>query len=182
MSKQQLFPWIVATGEPTPSVSRVDSRWHPLRVLCPSTGLTRYRRRRGPLSKSTIEGELPDGDLYACVFNVFPRTLHKGLRQKWRQWEAVSGFIDLEELSMEFVASHSSEQDRSNLVNQLRQPTKPKEQSVQSFYSRLLGLNDAVSFLPSDDEPLTDIQLKKACYDGMQASWKERFVSSEDPS
>jgi transposase InsO family protein len=134
--------------------------------------------------KDTIEGELPDEELYAqAFFNVFPRTLSKLLKQEWKQLEGESEFADysvndFEELLMEFVASHSSEQDRFDLVNQLRQPTKPPSQSVQSFYSRLLELNDAVELLPGDEEPLNEKQLKKAFYDGMPSTWKDRFMSS----
>jgi hypothetical protein len=97
--------------------------------------VTRAQLRNVELVTSTIEGELPDEEFYASAFfNVF---LHKGLKQEWKQLEAESGFIDysvdeFEELLMEFVAAHSPEQDRNDLVNQLRQPTKPKDQSVQA--------------------------------------------------
>jgi hypothetical protein len=134
--------------------------------------------------RNTIEGELPDEDLYApALFNVFRRILSKLLKQEWKQLEVESGFQDytiheFEELLMEFVSSHASEQDCFDLVNQLRQPTKPPEQSVQAFFSRLLELNDAVALLPGEEEPLTDRQLKKAFYDGMPSTWKDRFLSS----
>jgi hypothetical protein len=134
--------------------------------------------------KNTIEGELPEEKLCAsALFNVFPRTLSKTLRQEWKQLETDSGFSEynvheFDEIMTEFVASYSSEQDRSYLLNQLRQPVKPREQTVQSFYSRLLELNDFVSFLPGDEDQLTDKQLKKAFYEGKPATWKERFTSS----
>jgi hypothetical protein len=185
--QQQLFPWIVATGNQRLLSLKWTADGTRYEFHVPQLG---SRDIDGVVShcldvKSTIEGELPDEKLYASAFfNVFPRTLHKGLKQKWKQLEAESGFIDhsideFEELLMEFVAAHSSEQDRSDLVNQLRQPMKPKEQSVQPFYS-LIDLNYAVSLLPGDDEPLTDAQLKKAFYHGMPTSWKERFVSSRE--
>jgi hypothetical protein len=45
--------------------------------------------------KSTIEGELPDAELYApALFNVFPRTMSKTLRQEWKQLETESELID----------------------------------------------------------------------------------------
>jgi hypothetical protein len=56
---------------------------------------------------------------------VLPRTLSKLLKQEWKQLEVDSGFQDytvheFDELLMEFVSSHASEQDRFDLVNQLR--------------------------------------------------------------
>jgi hypothetical protein len=134
--------------------------------------------------KSSLESTLQDEDLLPlALFNVFPRTLKSTLRQEWRQVEidlALDQFDihHFEELMTEFVATFASEQDRSDLVNQLRQPTKPREMTVQAFFSRLLELNAMVSLLPGDEEPLTDIQIKKAFYDGMPTTWKEKFVSA----
>jgi hypothetical protein len=152
----------------------MDRQQHKIRVSCPKL----FSRSIDAVLahcmevKDTIEGELPDEDLYAAaLFNVFPRTLSKLLKHKRKQLELQSEFEDystndFEELLIEFVGSHSSEQDRFDLVNQLRRPTKPRE-IVQSFYSRLLELNDAVSLLPGDEEALNEKQLKKAFYDGM---------------
>jgi hypothetical protein len=78
----------------------------------------------------------------------------------------------------DFVACHATDQDRHELVQQLLHPTKPRDLGVQAFYYRLIELNGAVSLLPGTDAPLTDDQLKQAFYDGMPASWKERFVNS----
>jgi hypothetical protein len=41
-----------------------------------------------------------------------------------------------------------------------------------------LELNDAVELLAGEEEPLTERQLKKAFYDGMPSTWKDRFLSS----
>ena len=83
-----------------------------------------------------------------------------------------------EQAIQDFVACHSTEQDRHELVQQLRHPTKPRDLGVQAFYYRLVELNSAVSILPGDDAPLTDDQLKQAFYDGMPPSWRERFINS----
>ena len=134
--------------------------------------------------KSSIDSALQDNNLLApALFNVFPRTLKGMLRQEWRQVEldlALNQFDihHFDELMTEFIAKFASDEDRIDLVNQLRQASKPREMSVHSFYSRLLELNAMVELLPGEEEPLTDIQIKKAFYDGMPSAWKEKFVAS----
>jgi hypothetical protein len=136
--------------------------------------------------RSTIEEKLlPDEYLCASAcFNVFPRTLSLTLNKEWKQLETVTMFRDysiqhFDELLMKFIASYTSDQDRIDLVNQIRYPVKPSKQSVLSFYTRLLELNDVVNLLPGDDEPLTELQLKQALFDGMPITWRETFMSSE---
>ncbi len=185
MSTQVLFPWIVTEEEKiyalkwTHNGVRYEFHVPRLKTRAIDEVVAHCLEVR-----SQIEGELQDEALYApACFNVFPRTLMTTLKQEWKQLEVDSEFIeyssnDFEELLMEFVASLASEQDRSDLVNQLRQPTKPRNMSVQSFYSRIIELNNAVSLLPGDEEPLSDSQIKKAFYDGMPSAWKTSFIGS----
>ena len=78
----------------------------------------------------------------------------------------------------DFVAAYSTHQDRFELVQQLLHPIKPDNLSVTEFYGRLLELNDAVSYLPGSDNPLTDEQIKNSFYHGMPFSWKTHFLDS----
>jgi hypothetical protein len=104
-------------------------------------------------SRTQLKEDIPGAELNASALcNVFRHPI-EDLTTKWKQLETESDFLDytiheFDELMMEFVASYSSEQYRSDLLNRLRQPTKPKEQAVQVFFGRLLEMNDLVSFFP----------------------------------
>jgi hypothetical protein len=117
------------------------------------------------------------------LFSVFPRTLSTTLNAIWDQvvsGNAVQTEQTFDEKLKEFVACHATEEDRHELVQQLLQPVKPREVTVQAFYYRILELNEYVKWLPGEDEEaeLTPAQIKKAVYDGMPRTWKDRFVSA----
>jgi hypothetical protein len=127
MSSSTLFLWIPVTDEEKPLAlnwthNGVRYEFHvPIlssRTICRGgswhRGQEHYCRRAA------------DEDHHVTEFiNVFPRTLKYTIRQEWKQLEADSGFQeynvdDFEELLMEFVDSLASDQDHSDLVNQLR--------------------------------------------------------------
>jgi hypothetical protein len=73
-----------------------------------------------------------------------------------------------------FIAGLTTDQDRHELIQLLR-PLKPR---VQSLYYRLIQLNGYVNYLPGNDYPLTEDQLKQSFHDGMPPTWKERFLTT----
>ena len=77
-----------------------------------------------------------------------------------------------------FIAAHSTVEDRHELLQQLRSPRKPRELTVQSFYCRLLEINELVNWLPGDEPALTADQLKQAFYDAMPPTWRDRFIQA----
>mmetsp|Transcript_24155 Transcript_24155/g.44923 ORF Transcript_24155/g.44923 Transcript_24155/m.44923 type:complete len:311 (+) Transcript_24155:28-960(+) len=115
------------------------------------------------------------------LFKVFPRTLSIPLTTIWDH--IVENIEDktpenFDAAMTDFIAAHASEDDRHDLVQQLTHPVKPMNVPVQTFYYRLLELNEYVHWLPGEDAPLTPAQIKQALYDGMPKTWKERFVNS----
>jgi hypothetical protein len=135
-------------------------------------------------TRAKIRNEVTiDGHCGPSLLSVFPRTLSTTLCAIWDQVVA-----DIEEQTeeafdakmKEFIACHSTEEDRHELVQQLLQPVKPREVTVQAFYHRILELNEYVNWLPGDDKEvkLTPSQIKKALYDGMPRTWKDHFVKA----
>ena len=134
---------------------------------------------------SKIRKELDDEDLDAgpSLFKVFPRTLSIPVCAAWDLLTAevippLQTTERFDELLLQFIAGHTTPEDRHDLVAQLLSPTKPRDVSVQSFYYRLLELNSYVPWLPGTTAALTDDQLKQALYDSMPAIWKERFINA----
>ena len=79
----------------------------------------------------------------------------------------------------DFIAVHSTAEDRHELVQQLRGPSKkPCKIPVQSFWYRMRELNGYAQWLPGNEPVLTEDQLKQAFYDAMPSAWQERFINS----
>ena len=131
---------------------------------------------------SKIRSEVTDdADVGPSLFKTFERTLSIPLRAVW---SLIADQIDertseaFDDALREFIAAHATEQDRHELVQQLLHPVKPRSMRVQAFYYRLMELNTYVDWLPGTDAKLTEQQLKRAFYDGMPATWRERFVNA----
>jgi hypothetical protein len=89
--------------------------------------------------------------------------------------ENIAGF---EGCIRSFIASHSTAEDRHELVLQLRSPHKPREILVQSFYYRLHEVNGYVEWLPGNEPQLNENQLQQAFFDPMPSSWRECFTQA----
>jgi hypothetical protein len=121
-----------------------------------------------------------------ALFKVFPRTLSLPLAAIWDQLVVNYTNDDHTEANFddklrEFVASHATDQDRHELVQQLLHLMKPRKEGVSVqhfFYFRLLEPNNFFNWLPSIDDPLTPQQLKHYLYDAMPKTWKDCFVNS----
>ena len=78
--------------------------------------------------------------------------------------DTIEGFT--EALKM-FIAVHATADDRHDLLQQLRNPKKPSNHHVQSFWYPMRELNGYVDWLPGNESALDDAQLKQAFYDAM---------------
>jgi hypothetical protein len=124
-----------------------------------------------------------DEDRYSSYAVVMPRTLSSPLLAVWKYINkkhpkvatTVQGF---EKMIKYFIKAHATDEDRHDLLAQLRSAHKPRVMSVQLFYYRLRELNDQAAWLPGDQALLTDEELKQAFFDGMPTVWKEKFVNS----
>jgi hypothetical protein len=122
-----------------------------------------------------------------ALFNIFPRSLCDDMHEEWKIIEVGIGVDeydkeDFDKVLKEFVKTYSSDRDQRELLNQVRKPTKPRNMTVQAFYSRLVDLNNAIPWLLGKEmwmetmKSLEDEQLRGAFYEGMPAAWRERFV------
>ena len=116
------------------------------------------------------------------MYRVFPRTLSTVLLNVWKRIIANTPADQVAETEEHFgnrirdlVAAHASEDDRHDLVQQLRTARKPRDLPVQTFHYRLEELNQYVDWLPGEAIPLTESQLKQAFYDAMPQSWRDRY-------
>jgi hypothetical protein len=78
----------------------------------------------------------------------------------------------------QFIAVHATDEDRHELLEYIRNSTKPHKMDMQTYFSRLQELNSHVNWLPGNDLPLTKDQLNQAFFDGMPITWKERFQNT----
>jgi hypothetical protein len=123
-----------------------------------------------------------EAHLAPSLFRVFPRTISNVLRTIWDiilqdedHEETVDGF---EICIHAFLASHSTVEDRHELVTQLRSPHKPREILVQSFYYRSHEMNGYVEWLPGEERRLNENQIKQAFFDSMPSTWRKRFTQA----
>jgi hypothetical protein len=77
-----------------------------------------------------------------------------------------------------FIAVHTTDKDCHELLEYIRNSTKPRKMDVQTYFSRLRELNSQVSWLPGNNLPLTEDQLNQAFFDGMPITWKARFQNT----
>ena len=105
------------------------------------------------------------------LFRVFPRTISAVLRSMWDNLATVVPNDPNEEhfvgVLRDFIAAHATEEDRHELVAQLRTARKPREMNVQTFYYRMRELNSYIGWLPGDEAPLGEEQMRQAFYDAM---------------
>jgi len=123
------------------------------------------------------------------LFKVFPRTLSTPLTSIWDalltdvlhagiSQTSADGF---EYFAKAFIASHAAVEERYEAVQQLRGYTKPIKMRVQAFYYRLREINGYIQWMPGQEAPLDDTQLKQSFYDGMPTAWKNRFTGTGRP-
>jgi len=117
-----------------------------------------------------------------CYGKVFGRTLARPLQATWESFTAQLGvpvndaaFFNLVRV---MIASFATEDDRRDLLNQLRDAQKPRDVTVQSMWYRMTEINDMVDYLPGQDPKLTASQLLKAFHDAMPQRWRERFLNA----
>ena len=112
------------------------------------------------------------------LFRVFDRTISLVLQATWDNVLAEVANRDeaaFDEVLKLFIAANCSTGDRYDVVQQIRRPTKPRAQLVQSFFYRLREINSYVSWLPGVEPPLNDAQLKQSLFNGMPQKWRDRF-------
>ena len=76
------------------------------------------------------------------------------------------------------IASFATEEDRRDLLNQLRDAQKPRDVTVQTMWYRMTEINNMVDYLPGTDPKLTANQLLKAFHDAMPQRWRDRFLNA----
>lgn len=118
-------------------------------------------------------------------YRVFPRTLDMVLRAVWDQLMADSDAdpninnaptpANFDDRLRDFIAAHTAETDRHELVQQLRSCRKPKNVQVQSFWYMLRRFNSYVDWLPGNEPALAPNQMKQAFYDAMPPTWRQRY-------
>lgn len=120
------------------------------------------------------------------LFKVFPWTLSIPLTSVWDQVvnyvmndddeETVDSF---DACLRQFIAAHATEEDRYELVEQLRHPDKkPREMPVQAQYYMMTTFNGYIPWLPGDAEPLTADQLKRSFHAMMPGAWQDRLIAA----
>ena len=134
---------------------------------------------------STVGTEAHKGP---SLYKVFQRSLSLVLSTVWVQINndadtnaAVDNSETLahfDERIREFIAAHSTAEDRYELVQHLRAARKPRRTVVQSFWYLLREYNSFVDWMPGTEPALNETQLKQAVHDAMPPPWKERFGNS----
>lgn len=119
---------------------------------------------------------------HRCYGKVFGRTLARPLQATWESFTAqvgmpvnYAGFIAVVKW---LIASFATEDDRRDLLNQLRDAQKPRDVTVQSMWYRMIEVNNMVEYLPGQDAKLTASQLLKAFHDAMPQRWRDRFLNA----
>lgn len=113
-------------------------------------------------------------------FTVFPRTISRVLRSMWNIIVQDMDFTteNFDQALRTFIAGHSTPEDQHELLQQLRNPRKPRDVPVQNFSYRLRELNEYVTWMPGEEPALTENQLQQAFYDAMPQAWRDRFIGA----
>lgn len=117
-----------------------------------------------------------------CFGKVFGRTLARPLQATWESFTAQLG-VPVNEggffaMVKAMIASFATEDDRRDLLNQIRDAQKPREVPVQTMWYRMIEVNNMVEYLPGQDPKLTPSQLLKAFHDAMPQRWRDRFLNA----
>jgi hypothetical protein len=75
-----------------------------------------------------------------------------------------------------FLAGHSMEDDRHNLLESLQSSSKPDSMKVQTYFYQIKELNNYVEWLPGHEEKLTESQLNLAFYNRLPGSWWAKYM------
>jgi predicted GTPase len=110
--------------------------------------------------------------LVKSYMQVLPRTFSIPLTATWDQIaeefpmdeETLANFNNL---LRHFFKAHSTDDDRHDLLTQIRNTCLPKQMKTQSFFYRLRELNHYVDWIPGHEPKLTEDQLNLAFYTGM---------------
>jgi hypothetical protein len=120
---------------------------------------------------------------FASYMNVFPRTL---LLPHVATWDtilvdhplAAQDVASFQGAIRQFIAVHATDEDCHELLEYIRNSTKPRKMDVQTYFSHLQELNSHVNWLPGNRLPPTKDQLNQAFFDGMPITWKEHFQNA----
>ena len=118
------------------------------------------------------------------LFRVMRRTLSSVIQTEWDSALAENAYnapetVELFETTLKFfIKNKSTQEDRHDLLQQLRQAKKPRDLSVNTFYLRLLQLNEYVKWLPGTAQQLDNDQIKMALYSAMPEAWQQRLSQS----
>ena len=109
------------------------------------------------------------------LHEAFPRSLSLVLSAVWEQINADANadpnIDNTEEVDhfnarmREFIAVHSTAEDRYDLAQYLRACRKPRELPVQAFWYKLRELNTYIQWIPGTEPPLNEQQMRKAFHD-----------------
>lgn len=81
-----------------------------------------------------------------------------------------------------FIAAHSTGEDRSNLISQLHNMRKPRNMRVRQLWYLMRELNSYVEWLPGNETPLNEDELRQAFYNAMPTVWCDRLIASGQSS
>ena len=114
------------------------------------------------------------------LFCVFSRTLSTLLGGVWDQIvqsdnNPPNTVVAFESCIRSFIEVHGSEGDQHDLLQQLRNGSKPRDMSVQSWWYERRRLNSYVQLLQGNEVALTDNEEKQAIFDGHPEKWRQRF-------
>lgn len=121
------------------------------------------------------------------MFMVFNRTLSTSLQGVWDQLMVDPNFggnlpplnqrtlAEFDMMLRAFIGVHMVEQDRDDLIAQLRSPKKPRSMPVQSFLYRYRELNSWVNWIPGQQAALNADDTRRSFFKAMPDTWKKRF-------
>ena len=132
---------------------------------------------------STVGANDPDNG--PSLYEVFGRSLSIILLSVWEQINAsadADNNVDntqtrahFDARLTEFIAAHSTADDRYELIQHLRSARKPRHTPVQTFWYLMREYNSYALWLPGNEPALTENQMKQAIHDAMPEAWRERF-------
>jgi len=132
------------------------------------------------MSRTTLQ----DAHKGPQMFTQFPRTLSGILETVWdrilidfpQDDQSVDSF---EATLRQFIAAHCDEEDRSDLVDQLRSVKKPRWMSVNNYRYQYQLFCSYVEWMPGHADPLTDDEMKEYLFKGFPETWQTDFKKSK---
>ena len=134
--------------------------------------------------RNKVFTEVPQENQRALsLFKIFPRSLSGTLKPVWNAAAENRTFPNptMEEFDVSlrsFIASYITPEDRHELLRQLRNARKPHDITVQDFYYRLREINDYIIWMPGDELPLNENEIKQTFFDAMPPGWRNRYIDA----